>query len=636
MHRAPALLVVLVAAAAALVLLLASGGDSSDDTSPVRSGNETAGEVRCTKVRLADCTGSASEWREVSHDIARASAGLQRPDGTYRDALKLSGSRYGDSVLGYALVQTGLREDDDRLTGNGLRALSQVVAQTERQRDEPSVFEGMAVASAYNLARRRLSGDPLFRRHRGRWERYLGRVRMTKLFKEQRYGNHYLPEAIATFELERSGLTSTGPRAIVGADRERAVALALRLINVRIPQMARERGVRTLGGRAFILSDPPDDPATYQAFSLGLYARAVKLAGERASPAARRTVRAIVHASWLIAAPDGDLGYFGRSQEASWTLGMTAYGAEVAAKLHGSSAGDDRRAHALAERAVARLRDFHGVGPRGLYVTPGVRLTRMRRYPGRDAYTGVVSFTGMTLMGLNWALDLQRGQRRAGRLAADSAHSARLSKGPGTFAVAGGDGVWFVARQDRSLPRIHHPNPNDLRLDFGLIAAKHRTRRGWRDLLRIRPKTSYTKPDSAGPTLLTAAGTPAFPFGERLRVAGDGRVTIVGGYRTQAGVVVRSGVRFRIERFGCGVRQTFPIRRGDRLEYSVFFRRGDERPRLAGRRLADADQRWSFSSAPRASFEGGYASGIDPALVRARLRFTGRGSRAVRAVLCPP
>src|SRR4051794_20936983 len=105
---------------------------------------------------------------------------LQLPDGTFPDYLHgdlpPASTRYGEAVLGYGLIQTGLREGDEQTVGAGLRALSWFVGREDLQRDHPSVFANAFVASAYNLARLRLGHDPRFRDARAKWEDWLRRA----------------------------------------------------------------------------------------------------------------------------------------------------------------------------------------------------------------------------------------------------------------------------------------------------------------------------------------------------------------------------------------------------------------------------------------------------------------------------
>jgi hypothetical protein len=307
---------------------------------------------------------------------------LQQPDGRFRNILG-GGTRYGEAALGYALLQTGVWERDPTLTRTGLRGIAHALGQLGL-RSRQSVFENLATAAAYNLARRSLRGDPAFRRMRLRWRRFLETRRYTRLDSGHSYDNHYLADAVATLELLRSGLRSSNPSTVLG-NQAAALAGVEELVNVQVPALAASAGTTVHGERTFVLSDPPDNPLAYQGLSLGLYARAIALLGRRASPLARRTLGEVARASWWLAAPDGDLAWMGRSDEESWALSATAYGAAAAARLPAAGRAHAAGLRALAQRALLRLRGY-GVGPRGPYITPAVRLGKASaaRRPGQQ------------------------------------------------------------------------------------------------------------------------------------------------------------------------------------------------------------------------------------------------------------
>ena len=72
--------------------------------------------------------------------------GLQRSNGSYRDYLKLS-TRYGDAMLGYALLQHGILVKDRRLINSGIDGITYAVSRTGSDVSIESVFENMAVAA---------------------------------------------------------------------------------------------------------------------------------------------------------------------------------------------------------------------------------------------------------------------------------------------------------------------------------------------------------------------------------------------------------------------------------------------------------------------------------------------------------
>lgn len=116
-----------------------------------------------------------------------------------------------------------------------------------------------------------------------------------------------------------------------------------------------------------------------------------------------------------------------------------------------------------------------------------------------------------------------------------------------------------------------------------------------------------------GPPLF-ARGRVGYPDGDRLAVARDGTVRAVGGWRDASGRWLRRGTFvFRPE--PGGVQESFPVRRGDRIEYSAFA----VAPQLVGRRLVDGARRTTFSLPVGARIEPGYSSAEHRQLARVRL-----------------
>ena len=324
--------------------------------------------------RAADDTAlTAGDWRSLGTAMAAPWPGLQRSNGSYRDYLKES-TRYGDAMLGYALLQHGILENDRRLINSGIDGITYAVSRTGSDVSIESVFENMAVAGAWNLARANLAGDRRFGRVDGTWARYLRRARATKVIKRDRYGNHYLPEAIAVLELMRSGLKSSSSRSILGGGRRAARSAAVDLIIRRIPGMARKEDWNLLGGRAFVLSDPPSRPPAYQGLSAGLYARALQLLPGTPPSGAREALQRIVHGTWGMTAPDGDLGFFGRSQELSWSLSYAAFAAQEAIALPGRRAAGRALAGALGSNGQPLARRLRGRAKRALRAPRPARL----------------------------------------------------------------------------------------------------------------------------------------------------------------------------------------------------------------------------------------------------------------------
>jgi hypothetical protein len=510
------------------------------------------------------------------------------------------------------------------------------------------VFEILALAGGYNIAREHAADEPLFRDNRAAWERFLKAVPLIRVPATTHYGNHWLVESVEIRELLATGLRSERPTAVLGGQRDAADRLSRDLVNERIPAMARAEAVRAPGGRAFILSDPPDNPLAYQGLSLGFYARALELLGDDASEAARRTLTETARASLLLAAPDGDIAYFGRNQEQAWALAGTVYGAYYAATLDESPPEEDAQLRELARRALGRLRREHGVTHWGLEITPSVARSRWTPAAGLDSGAGGPSFGGLVLALLEWGHEESQPPPDGTTIPADRNLRTKLSHAESRFAVLRRGPVWTVIR-----PTISGKYPYDVRYDFGVVALKVLRDGRWTDVVRHRPFTAGD-PDSAGPVLRTG-GVTAFPFGSEVGVAPDGSVTMRGGWRLAPtrtkrvvatlpdgglvralgsipGAPVRTGVVFRFDPTACGVRLTFPVRAGDTIEYSSFLTpRG---LRTGPRLLADAFGTTRFDRAGSIATEDGLASGVDPALVRARATFAGLSPGAMSVTHC--
>jgi hypothetical protein len=616
-----------VAAVAAIAVVLLGGGD------------DEGGESRAADRKPVDALIDAMRARYPK---------IQRENGHFRSAIG-GGTRYGNAYMGYALLMSGVRTGDDAAIQAGLRGLTNPLQRAELP-SRPSVFEILALAAGYNIAREHAADEPLFRENRAAWEKFLKAAPLIRIPAVTHYGNHWLVEAVEIRELLATGLRSERPTAVLGGQRAEADRLSRDLINERIPAMARAEAVRAPGGRAFVLSDPPDNPLAYQGLSLGFYARALELLGDDAGDAARRTLTEIARASLLLAGPDGDVAYFGRNQEQAWGLAGTVYGAYFAARLDETPPDEDGRLRELARRALDRLAREHGVGHWGLEITPSVARSRWTPAAGLDSGAGGPSFGGLVLALLEWTREESQPAPGGATIPADHTLRTKLSHAESRFAVVRRGPVWAVIR-----PTISGKYPYDIRYDFGVVALKVLRDGRWTDVVRHRPFTA-ADPDSAGPVLRTG-GVTGFPFGSEVGIAPDGTVTMRGGWRLAPtrtkrvvatlpdgglvralgsipGAPIRTGVVFRFDPTGCGVRLTFPVRAGDTIEYSAFLTPRGQRtgPRL----LADAFGQTSFDRPATVTTGDGLASGVDPALVRARASFAGLAAGQMSVTHCAP
>ncbi len=457
----------------------------------------------------------------------------QTAEGAFRDwpGEKIGGGGgYGESVLGFALLTEGLRTGDERLRASGERALRWALVHPARVlAGRQSVFEDLSLATAADTLRGRLPPDV-----EAALRLRLGQTVIARL-PGLRYSNHALAEALRVITTAHAGIQV----------RDLDGLAAAQLVNTQAPRFAHAAAVRGRPATTAVFSDPPVNPIGYHGLTLAFLARAAELLGPSASPALRLTVVRMAEGSAALIAPDGDLAYWGRSQEESWALAYTAYGAQVAARLRPAVAP---RMRALARRALARLQTRH-LGPDGLRLTPAAAPRADGGDPraGLDGYASLPAYTGLTAMGLQW---LGPGWPDGPTAAIGPDHNGAtvLSQGESRFATVRAGRRWWAVKQTPS-----RAPSSDWRADFGLVAFKTQGLDGhWVDTLPLRPYDFRTAcgrfcrrpPPSAGPVLLTRRG-PARPVGTRLRVSGGSVVSITGSFRRRGRRAGRLVARFR-------------------------------------------------------------------------------------------
>ena len=152
-----------------------------------------------------------------------------------------------------------MRAGDDKLVDAGLHAINYIVRHRKLQVKRPTNFESMAVASAYNVARKHLAQRPLFKHHRRAWEPWMRHVKPQWIGNSRPYFNHTLVEAISNLELFRTGLRSKVHGAVLNRrTRRRQVRLTRRLINRTIPHVAARTTRSSRGLRSEVLSGVDD------------------------------------------------------------------------------------------------------------------------------------------------------------------------------------------------------------------------------------------------------------------------------------------------------------------------------------------------------------------------------------------
>jgi len=236
-----------------------------------------------------------------------------------------------------------------------------------------------------------------------------------------------------------------------------------------------------------------------------------------------------------------------------------------------ATARERPRMQATADLLLRRMEQAYHRGPYGLYYVPAFTdLDRPYVEPrGVDPYANLVTYLPLALKGLAWLPDAPAPAARADASAVAVSGTVRLNPGTnGETVVVRRPAVWFGVRPAGMLNGNHG---YDLRYDFGLYAAKARTKAGaWVDVLRPRPATTGTAVDSAGPVLISPQGR-AYPTAESVRTTRDGSVVLGVAWVRDGTAVARGTVTYTPQ--GAGVRMTTSTPpAGTDLQLSIFAR----------------------------------------------------------------
>jgi hypothetical protein len=307
---------------------------------------------------------------------------------------------------------------------------------------------------------------------------------------------------------------------------------------------------------------------------------------------------------------------------------MTAYGALATANLAGTSATDAHRFDALADAVLARLRDRYASARYGFFIVPALAAGIRSGIGGLDLYADAASYSGLTLVGLNWALDQMRAAGPApGPLATSEPGVHRIGAGDSAVVLVRTPQLWFAVKQGPgTLVRGVGDYSHDIRYDSGLVALESAPTDGAPfDVIPTRPHPQ--RGDDRAEPVLVRSGMAARFWGTSLHATPHGNVTLNGGFRAGARWL-RRGVAIRYDPSPCGgVRMTIPTRRGDRIEQALWLRANGFARSSQGRVLADRSEQVILSARPRsASPRRGYASGAEQRLTRVRMAFAGTGA----------
>ena len=434
----------------------------------------------------------------------------QRSDGTFYDKVLGLGvitpdEHYGHTHIGVSLIWVGVRTNNASLIDAGIRGINyylnndfynkfggtspDIVGQGHRP------FNELAVVFAYDLLR---NSSQLPSDIKIKWEGYLQNAARRTPHPACDSGGWYgtnwqLVEAAAGKEILLTGLTNqSGNKDIFVAAKDcwnnyfENILMNNKFINTLT--------AKGLGG------DPGDFPLTYHAFSTAWVARYLQLSNYQ-SKVLEDKFLLMTDTQLNLMGPDGDLGYFGRSNEQAFVPSSMVYSFEVAAKI-AKKRGDLTKAgqyKAAARRSFNRLQNIHGKSPGGptdpagsvagfLYTTPKLRNTSEFNISGIDGSPPSV-YNGLSFLILAMAADTADETISASSIPADQEYSyldpgdpySDLSQKPGFVTMRRGN-IWLAVARGRIPYRT-----DDLRYDFGLFRAKKLVNGRWVDILPSRP-----------------------------------------------------------------------------------------------------------------------------------------------------
>ncbi len=608
--------------------------------------------------------------------------GLQRSDGQFSDYIlntrgltnRSARDHYGPAMLGVALVLDGLRTRNRTVVLKGLNAVKWAANNPWRDtRDkwgdksfeaQGIVFEDMALAVGYDEAWARLANDKAYRPYVVAWVTRLRKIRnrlypkaTTAVEGTRPYYNWFLVEGLAVaalWDLSLSGpdhphLTSSSPGAVL-AHPEAYVNDVVSYLNDHFGGDYTNFQVTHYGGLDLgLLSDPPENPPAYDILSLSLFSKIVAIVSDKIQ-AGRKQLDELGLGAWALMAPDGDVSWFGRSQEQSWTLGMAASGLFRISRTQGIDRPDAGRMRSAAARALARLQQSYlsSKAP-GLWITPSLEqhVTRVATNEGMDVYATAAGYTGLTLLGLEWvAEDAAAAEPTATEgIAADAENGGyRLGTSNGSFIMRRTGDVWFSVKSAPALDNTDYSR--DLRYESGLTAVQVHDQGGWHRLMPPRPNTNNTRNrhfgyDPVGPVLITRSGAVLRSVGGVAdKEDGIGGVLLRAKYAAYNTTPTGAPHDVHYKPVGCGVQIIVDAHKGERWQYSAFF---DGKPTgNASDRLTHRGQivrAWGPDGKPGRIVPGDnstYASGEQQNLYRRRFDITAAQDGPVTFQVCRP
>ncbi|MBJ7469893.1 MAG: hypothetical protein JHD16_01260 [Solirubrobacteraceae bacterium] len=586
----------------------------------------------------------ADEAASTADAVVDRYALLQRPDGSFPDPVVQARGDYGAAMLGLAMLRRGHERRDGQLLTAGALAVREPA-----ELPTFGVFELLAVAQAYGWGEQRLLSDPFAI---GAWSQVRPAISsalstrgsltanpavISCLRRTECYGNQKLVAGLAAQALLRTRLSAARGQALLAdpAGLRRRVDDVARRVAVEVASDVARREPRTSSdpAPAGVLSDPPRNPLAYHALSVMLLGELVDGLGSDAPVGVRAALDRAGRALLRLAAPDGDLSYYGRGQGQVWVPAVTvAAAARVAERA--TTPAERGAALAVAAAALRRLQQLHAVGRYGLALVPGAGDAASLSRRGVDSYVSTRSYNGLAVAALDAAAPLLRELGDARATVVPSARPGATSGGERlrVLTLTGGK-LWAAISTDSR-------NRTDARYGPGLLSVRRRGLDGsWAPVV---PEPAMSANLGATLTVL-ASGRQFVPHGLKITPAANGSAWVQGTWRdTETATELPGTARWRWSIAAAGsLTVTFPAPCTCRVALGARLR-GDARTRRTAAGLLVADQhgrvRWSLTARSAGSAQVGPtsalgASAYEPELVERRLTVDALAGEPVTAVL---
>lgn len=472
----------------------------------------------------------AGQTNTLVTSVTEAWATHQLPTGQFLDPVEGRVGGYGGSMIGQAMIETGVANNDETLVQDGIEAELH-----EANNPNNGGFEKFSLASAYIWNQTHLASDPNWQAAQGVVSSFLrasGQATVTSggaatCYAEQNcWDNLKLVNAYAGIELAAMGPTNQS--GVAAASHEAALTSVtekvLKQASINTGTDASRRGSGLHFGNAGILSDPTRDPLAYHELSTMLLGHVVEALGSRTpralDAAFQRSARAILG----LMAPDGDGAYIGRGQGQVWNVAAMTDALAIAAHDTSNPVWRGRYLAGVA-RTLTRLETVYAPGPYGLALVPRLAGDPNPNYLGVDNYANTVQYNGLALWELDDATqELQNTQTAPPESIGADTNGVFIDPSHTQFAaVRKGDLWWAIHAGDTGA---------DARYDFGLVAAERLINGTWLPAMPYRPLTDIKT--SGGPVLVSH-NEHLVPVGNTITASANGVVKIDGGWSPSAG-----------------------------------------------------------------------------------------------------